>query len=102
VFDNESVVSGNTAAGAPESVNVKTAIKAVEKLDKPSKYAPAGTPTRLEQALGKDGAAAVKKNLYAAQKAGQTAVNWNTAAKWLGGIVGAGAVGDAIFHVGGQ
>ena len=96
VFNHESVVEGNEAAGQPETINVPNAIKAVERMDKPSRYAPEGTPTRLQQALGTDGAAAFKRNLYAVNKAGQTAIKYQTAAKWLAGALGLGAVGEGV------
>ena len=75
VLNNESVIEGNQAAGAEEKINIPNAIKAVERMDKPSRYAPEGTPTRLQQALGKDGATAFKQSLYDAQKLGESAVS---------------------------
>lgn len=75
LFNNESVVSGNTAHGAPETINVDSAIRQVENLNKPSKYAPEGTPTRLVQALGEKGANGLLKSLYDAQKTGKTALS---------------------------
>lgn len=75
LFNNESIIEGNSAAGVPEKINVPNAIKAVERMDKPSRYAPEGTPTRLQQALGKDGATNLKRDLYDAQKAGQNAMD---------------------------
>jgi hypothetical protein len=74
LFNNESVVSGNAAHGAPESINVESAIRQVENLNKPSKFAPEGTPTRLQQALGEKGANGLLKSLYDAQKTGKTAL----------------------------
>ena len=88
LFNNEGVVNGNVEHGAPETINIKSAIRQVENLDKPSKFAPRGTPTRLEQALGVDGAKALKQGLYDAQKAGQTAATRQTVAKWVGGSLG--------------
>lgn len=84
LFNNESVVNGNTAHGAPETVNVDSAIKAAENLDKPSKFAPRGTPTRLEQMFGEDGAAALKQGLYDAQKAGRKVATRNDILKIIG------------------
>jgi hypothetical protein len=84
LFNNESVVNGNVAHGAPESINVDSAIRQVENLDKPSRFAPRGTPTRLQQALGTDGAKTLKQGLYDAQKTGQSAVTVQKWAKWLG------------------
>ena len=100
LFNNESVVSGNAAHGAEESINVDAAIREVEKLNKPSRYAPEGSPTRLEQALGKDGAQQLLKSLYDAQKAGQKAVKYQDLAgkiaKWIGLGGSALAGGNAL------
>lgn len=75
LFNNESVVQGNTAHGAPESINVDSAIRQAENLNKPSKYAPEGSPTRLVQALGEKGANGLLKGLYEAQKTGAKALS---------------------------
>ena len=73
-----------------------SAIRAVENLDKPSRFAPEGTPTRLVQALGKDGAATLKQGLYDAQKAGESALKKQKIAAWIGaGLAGSGAVTKA-------
>lgn len=77
VFKNTSVVEGNQASGSNETVNVNNAVKALQKLQDNNKY---GTP-RLEQALGKDGAADLLDNMYAAQRLGLKAVNKTTLAK---------------------
>lgn len=102
LFNNESVVSGNVEHGAPETINVNSAIRQVENLDKPSKFAPRGTPSRLVQAFGEDGAAQLKQGLYDAQKAGKTALSRQqlakTAGKWA---VGAGVLaggGELLRH----
>jgi hypothetical protein len=90
LFNHESVVEGNIEHGAPESIKVDAAIRAVENLDKPSKYAPRGTPSRLVQAFGEDGAKALKQGLYDAQKVGKSAVTKRAVAKWVGKSLGAG------------
>jgi hypothetical protein len=89
IFNNESVVEGNVQHGIEESINVKQAIRQAELLDKPSKFAPRGSPTRLQQALGEKGAAQFKQGLYAAQKAGLTAIRTRAIAKIIGYGVGA-------------
>lgn len=103
LFNNESVVSGNTAHGAPENINVDSAIRQAENLDKPSKFAPRGTPSRLEQAFGSDGAQALKQSLYDAQKAGQTALARQAFAKTLAKIGGYGGAilggGELVKHL---
>ena len=83
LFANNTVVKGNIAHGAPETINVNSAIDQVEKLDQPSRFAPRGTPSRLQQAFGEDGAANLKQSLYDAQKAGQTALSRQALAKTL-------------------
>ena len=90
LFNNESVVKGNVAHNIPESIQVDPAIRNAELLDKPSKFAPRGSPTRLQQMFGVDGAKAFKDALYAAQKTGQTVVTRNTILKW--GIPGISSV----------
>jgi hypothetical protein len=99
VLNNEGVVKGNVSHGAPESIDVDSAITNAEKLNKPSKFAPEGTPTRLEQALGKDGASNLLKNLYSAQKAGVAAVKAQKIAKWVGATIGLGTVEETARHL---
>jgi hypothetical protein len=84
LFNHESVVSGNVAHGYPETINVDNAIKAAENLDKPSKFAPRGTPTRLQQMFGEDGAKAFKQGLYDAKSAGQKVMDRNKILSILG------------------
>lgn len=96
LFNNESVVEGNVGHGAEESINVKAAIREIEKLDKPSKFAPEGTPTRLVQALGEKGAAGLKQGLYDAQKAGQSALTVRRFLKIAGTILGIGGVQQVV------
>jgi len=96
LFNNESVVKGNTAYGSPEAIDVDSAIRQAENLNKPSKFAPEGSPTRLQQALGEDGANRLLQDFYSAQKAGQKAVRAQQLAKFVVGAVG----GGALFHAG--
>jgi hypothetical protein len=90
VFKNTGVISGNKALGAEESVNVNQAVKELQKLQDSTKW---GAP-RLEEALGgKEGAEAILKDMYAAQKQGITAL---TKQQWVGRvakIAGLGGVG---------
>jgi hypothetical protein len=79
IFKNPSIVEGNVAHGTPETVNVDSAITALERLNANEKY---GAP-RLEQALGKQGAKELLDNLYSAQRNGVKAVD---AQKLLGKI----------------
>jgi hypothetical protein len=90
LFNNESVVKGNVAHGGEETINVDSAIKNAELLDKPSKFAPRGSPTRLQQMFGVNGAKAFKDGLYAAQKAGQKVATRNSIIKWTAGALGVG------------
>jgi hypothetical protein len=106
VFKNTGVISGNKALGAEESVNVNQAVKELQKLQDSTKF---GAP-RLEQALGKDGAQAILKDMYAAQKAGVKAMSRQEfaikLAKYTGWgsllLGGAGAVRGAVHAVTGE
>jgi hypothetical protein len=99
IFNNKSVVKGNVAASAPESINVDSAIGQVEDLDNPSRFAPRGTPSRLQQAFGEDGAAQLKQGLYDAQKAGQTAIGRQQLLAKTGKVLtGVGVVGGAGYE----
>jgi hypothetical protein len=100
LFNNESVVNGNAENGADETINVKAAIRNAEQLDKPSKFAPRGTPTRLQQMFGEEGAKAFKQGLYDAKASGTTVATRNTVLKWLGGVGGVGLGGfEAFTHL---
>jgi hypothetical protein len=99
LFDNESVVSGNLEHGVTEDINVKSAIRQLENLDKPSKFAPEGTPTRLQQALGEDGARALKQSLYDAQNAGQSALTKQKWATYLGTGIGGGTAIELLSKI---
>lgn len=96
VFNNEAVVKGNLLHGTPEEINVDAAIRNAENLNKPSRFAPEGTPTRLQQALGEDGANNLLKKLYTAQKTGKSAVKVRTAAEWIAGALGGAAAYKAV------
>lgn len=101
IFNNESVVSGDVAHDSPETINVDNAIRQAQNLDKPSKFAPRGTPTRLQQALGEDGAKAFKQGLYDAKKAGETAVSRQALFARIGKIAGwTTSIGGGIAGVG--
>jgi hypothetical protein len=88
LFNNEGVINGNLAHGAPETIDVKSAIRQAENLSKPTRFTPEDTPSRLEQAFGEDGAQALKQGLYDAKQAGVSSVTKRNIAKWLGGAVG--------------
>jgi hypothetical protein len=106
VFKNTGVISGNKAVGAEESVNVNQAVKELQKLQDNTKF---GAP-RLEQALGKDGAQAILKDMYAAQRQGVKAMSRQEfavkLAKYTGWgsllLGGAGAVRGALHAVTGE
>jgi hypothetical protein len=106
VFKNTGIISGNKALGAEESVNVNQAVKELQKLQDNTKFGAA----RLEQALGKDGALAILKDMYAAQKAGIQAMSRQEfaikLAKYTGWgsllLGGAGAVRGALHAVTGE
>lgn len=85
LFNAEGVVKGNVAHGAAETLDVDNAIKQAELLDKPSKFAPRGSPTRLQQAFGVSGAKALKDSLYAAKASGQKALTTQRVLEIVGG-----------------
>jgi hypothetical protein len=99
LFNNEGIVEGNLAHGVEETINVKAAIREVEKLDKPSRFAPEGSPSRLQQALGEKGATELKQALYDAKKAGQSALTKQRIAKLVGGLIGVGSAQGIIREV---
>jgi hypothetical protein len=102
LFNNETVVKGNAAYGTDEQINVDAAIRNAENLNKPSRYAREGSPTRLQQALGKDGAKQLLQDLYDAQRAGKEAMRVKELAgkiaKWAAYGGGLAAGGHAILH----
>jgi hypothetical protein len=79
VFKNSNIVQGNEKFGTPETVNVDSAVKALQKLQDSDKYG----ASRLEQALGKDGANNLLNDMYAAQRAGVKALSRQQMAKRL-------------------
>lgn len=95
VFKNPNVVIGNAKYGTNETVNVNSAIKAIQKLQDSAKY---GGP-RLEQAFGADGANNLLNNLYQAQRAGQKAVKVQDVAKWVLRLGGAAVAYEAARKV---
>lgn len=100
LFNNESVVKGNVQFGANETVNIDSAIRNAENLNKPSRFAPRGTPPRLVQWFGKDGADNLLQNLYDAKTTGQSAVRARQILKWAAiGTVGVGSAGELLRKV---
>ena len=93
-FKNPNLIEGNTALGTPETINIDSAVKILQRLEDNTKF---GAP-RLEQAFGKDGAHEMLREMYAAQRAGLKAMQVQRLAKWLGGIVGAATVGGAAVE----
>jgi hypothetical protein len=55
--------------GTPETINVDSAVKALQKLQDSRPYG----GSRLEQALGKENANQLLKDIYSAQRAGASA-----------------------------
>ena len=101
VFKNPSVVKGNVKFKTPETVDVDAAIKTLQRLQDNEKY---GAP-RLEQALGKEGADGLLKDLYEAQRAGQTALKRQQFAKMVAKYVGLSAgvaYGGHLLHALGE
>lgn len=93
VFKNPNIVRGNSAMGTEETVNVDGAVKELQKLHDKIPYG----GSRLEQALGEEGATNLLKDLYAAQRTGIKALSrqqmLGKILKWSG--VGTGIVGGA-------
>lgn len=99
-FGNNSVVSGNVAHGAPETINIDKAINTLESFDKPNRFG----ISRLQQtSLGPKGAAALKQALYDAQKAGAAAGQKAMTTRALRNLVfkyvvpGAGATAATVY-----
>jgi hypothetical protein len=97
VFKNPNIVKGNVAFGTDETVDVNQAVKAFQKMQDTQKYG----SSRLEQALGKDGANALLKDMYAAQAAGTKALSRQKIAVMLAkyGLPAATAAGGAIYEL---
>jgi hypothetical protein len=91
VFKNPNIIQGNAAFKTPETVNVKSAVKTLQKLQDTTKYG----GSRLEQALGKEGAKQLLERMYAAERAGMEALSHQEVAKWIAGIIGAGGAATA-------
>jgi uncharacterized protein (UPF0335 family) len=82
---------GNSLFGEKEIVNPSQLVTKLEKLNaRPNK----GVPSRLEQALGPEGADALMKETYAAVKAKRL----QTAAKWSAGISSLVFGGSGYLH----
>jgi hypothetical protein len=97
VFKNPNVVKGNVKFKTPETVDVDTAIKTLQKLQDNEKY---GAP-RLEQALGKEGANGLLNDLYEAQRTGQKALKRQQFAKMVAKYalpIGGLAYGGHVLH----
>jgi hypothetical protein len=71
VFKNSSVVSGNEDFGSPESIDIDSATKQIQKLHDNTKFG----SSRLEQALGKGGAEQLLEDMYKAQRYGKSALD---------------------------
>jgi hypothetical protein len=97
VFKNPSIVQGNTKFGSAETVNVDSAIKQLQKLQDATKYG----GSRLEQALGKEGARQLLERMYAAKRAGDVALSHQQVAAMIAKYVGlpiAGATAGAAVY----
>ena len=96
VFKNPSVIKGNAAMGTEEEVNLNSAVKALQKLQDSTKFG----ASRLEQALGKEGANKLLRDMYAAQRAGQVALTRQAFAKMIGKYIGLPLAGGALGTLG--
>ena len=94
VFKNQAVVTGNTAQGGAEEVNVDEAIKAIQKMKDNEKF---GGP-RWDQAFGEGSADRVLTNLRRLQAQGVRASNLKKLVQWAGGIAIGGSILGAVSH----
>jgi hypothetical protein len=94
VFKNPNIVRGNAAMGAEETINVDSAVKTLQKLSDSTKFG----GSRLEQALGTEGAQALLKDMYAAQKEGITALSRQQLIGRFVKIAGLGGVGYEVLR----
>jgi hypothetical protein len=82
-------VKGNLKYGTAETVNIDPAIKALQKMQDDTRY----ESSRLEQALGTEGADALLKDMYKAQRDGVHAMKARQWVKYIaiaGGLAGLG------------
>jgi hypothetical protein len=94
---NPNILEGNVAHGTPETVNIDSAIKVLQRMQDNTKFG----ASRLSQALGSDGAKSLLDNLYAAQRSGNKAATLQKILEWVAGATAATATGaDIISHFG--
>ena len=93
VFKNPNIVRGNAAMKTPETVNVDSAVKTLQKLQDNTKYG----GSRLEQALGKEQAQALLNDLYSAQRQGVKAMTRQQWATRIAKVVAGGGAGYEIL-----
>lgn len=93
IFHNQSVIKGDVDAGQPETVDVDAAVRESQKLMDKDKFG----DSRLEQFMGKDGAAQYMKDLRSLQQQGVHAMKVQAIAKMVAKVaahaVGYGAAG---------
>ena len=77
----------------PETVNVDSAVKTLQKLQDNTKYG----GSRLEQALGKEQAQALLNDLYSAQRQGVKAMTRQQWATRIAKVVAGGGAGYEIL-----
>jgi hypothetical protein len=97
VFKNPNVVAGNAVRGTPETINVDSAVKALQRLQDKEEFG----GSRLEQALGKKGADDLLNDMYAAQRAGTKALTRQQFAVKLAkyGLPAAATIGGAAYEL---
>ncbi|GEM_PF-5000290 len=96
IFHNQDVIQGNTAQGAEESVNIDSAIKAVQKIQDNEKF---GGP-RFDQAFGTGSANKLLTNLRQYQASGVHALKVQSFAKVVGATLGIGTLGGVGGRLG--
>ena len=94
IFHNQSVIKGDVDAGQPETVNVDAAVRESQKLMDKDKFG----DSRLEQFMGKDGAAQYMSELRQLQQQGVHAMKVQAIAKLVGKYVLLPAVGAGVYE----
>ena len=94
VLHNQNVVSGDMTKGQPETVNIDNLVKESQKLYDKDKYG----SSRLEQFMGKDGAAKYMKDLRDLQTQGVHAMKAQQWAVRVAKVLGTTGIGYEILR----
>lgn len=94
VLHNQNVVQGDALTGQPETVNIDSLVKESQKLYDKDKFG----GSRLEQLMGKDGAAKYMKDLRDLQKQGVHAMKAQQWAVRVAKVLGTTGIGYEILR----